>query len=93
MNTLRVSSHSDPSAAAGAIANGVRARGEVEIEGKGYKRYVRPIFVEPACLACHGEKDKRPDFIVKKYPKDKAFDFKVGDLRGIISVMIPDDKP
>jgi len=32
LKTLRVSSHSDPSAAAGAIANGVRERNEVEIE-------------------------------------------------------------
>ena len=32
MNKLRVSSHSDPSAAAGAIANGVREQNEVEIE-------------------------------------------------------------
>ena len=32
LNTLRVSSHSDPSATAGAIANGVRKVGEAEIE-------------------------------------------------------------
>ena len=32
MNTLRVSSHSDPNATAGAIANGVREIGEAEIE-------------------------------------------------------------
>jgi stage V sporulation protein S len=31
LNTLRVSSHSDPSAAAGAIANGVREAGDAEI--------------------------------------------------------------
>ncbi len=59
------------------------------IDKKGYERYVRPIYVEPACLACHGEKDKRPAFIQKKYPGDRAFGFKAGDLRGIIEVMIP----
>lgn len=32
LNTLRVASHSDPSAAAGAIANGVRETGKVEIQ-------------------------------------------------------------
>ena len=32
LNTLRVSSHSDPIAAAGAVANGVREMGEVEIQ-------------------------------------------------------------
>ena len=61
----------------------------VEIEGKRYHRYMRPIFVEAACTACHGPKDKRPQFIVEKYPIDKAFDFNVGDLRGMIEVMFP----
>jgi stage V sporulation protein S len=32
LNTLRVSSHSDPMATAGAIANGVRETGEAEIQ-------------------------------------------------------------
>lgn len=58
------------------------------IDGKSYSRYVRPIFVEPACLSCHGERDKRPAFVKKKYPKDLAYGFKAGDLRGIIEVMI-----
>lgn len=62
---------------------------EITIDKKSYKRYVRPIFVEPACLSCHGERDKRPAFVKKKYPKDLAYGFKAGDLRGIIEVMIP----
>jgi len=61
----------------------------VEKEGKKYYRYTKPIFVEEACLACHGAKDKRPKFIIEKYSDDKAYDFKVGELRGVISVMIP----
>lgn len=61
----------------------------LEMEGKRYNRYMRPIFVEAACTACHGPKDKRPQFIVEKYPNDKAFDFNVGDLRGMIEVMFP----
>lgn len=61
----------------------------VEKDGAGYLRLTRPIFVEKACLACHGEKDSRPAFIVKKYPEDKAYGFKTGDLRGIISILIP----
>jgi len=60
----------------------------VEMEGKKYLRYMRPIFVEEACTACHGSKDKRPKFIVEKYPNDRAFDFKVGDLRGMIEVIL-----
>lgn len=61
-----------------------------EYDGKRYRRYIKPIFVEDSCLACHGPKDKRPKFIVDKYPDDKAYDFKTGDLRGIIEVMIPE---
>ena len=64
---------------------------KVEAEGKNFKRYTRPIFVEEACLACHGAKDARPEFIKAKYPDDKAFEFKTGDLRGIISVTVPID--
>ena len=62
---------------------------ETTIENKSYERYVRPIFVEPACLSCHGAKDERPAFVKKKYPKDLAYGFEAGDLRGIIEVMIP----
>lgn len=62
-----------------------------EKDGKRFFRYTKPIFVEQACLACHGDKDKRPRFIVEKYPDDKAFGFKKGDLRGIISVTAPLD--
>lgn len=60
----------------------------VEIEKKRYQRYQRSILVEEACLACHGPKDKRPRFIVEKYPDDKAYDFQVGDFRGVIIVLI-----
>lgn len=56
------------------------------VDGKRQIRYTKPIYVEKACLACHGEKDSRPAFIKEKYPDDKAYGFKAGDLRGIISV-------
>ena len=62
-----------------------------EKDGKGFSRYTRPIYVESACLACHGEKDSRPEFVKAKYPDDKAYGFKTGDLRGIISVIAPQD--
>ena len=53
-------------------------------------RYFRRIVVEEACLACHGPRDTRPDFVTQGYPDDKAFDFEVGDLRGMYSVFVPD---
>ena len=63
--------------------------GSVMIDGKEHVRYTAPIYVEKACLACHGDEAKRPAFIKNKYPDDKAFGFKEGDLRGIISVLAP----
>ncbi len=62
---------------------------EATMDGKTYLRYTRPIYTEEACLACHGAREKRPKFIVEKYPGDRAFGFKKGDLRGIISVLTP----
>jgi hypothetical protein len=52
--------------------------------------YYRRINVEPSCLACHGTKAGRPAFVKDRYPDDKAFDFKVGDLRGMYAVFIPE---
>lgn len=64
-------------------------RDEVDVDGTAYLRATRPIFVEDACLACHGDKDARPAFIKEKYPDDRAFGYRAGDLRGIISVTAP----
>ena len=52
--------------------------------------YYRRINVQPSCLACHGTKASRPAFIKDNYPDDKAFDFKVGDLRGMYAVHLPE---
>ena len=61
------------------------------VEGKSYLRYTRPIFVEDACLACHGPAETRPAWIAEKYPTDRAYDFNSGDIRGIVSVMAPEE--
>lgn len=53
-------------------------------------RYYRRINVEASCLACHGRKSERPGFIQQGYPQDLAYDFRVGDLRGMYAVFIPD---
>jgi hypothetical protein len=45
-----------------------------------------PIYVTQGCLLCHGEQTHRPSFIKKNYTQDQAFNFKVGDLRGIFWV-------
>lgn len=67
----------------------LEVREDIQADGKEFIRYTRPIFVENACLACHGAKDARPEFVKAKYPDDMAFDFKEGDLRGILSITVP----
>jgi hypothetical protein len=62
---------------------------DIKKDGKAYLRYTKPVYVEEACLACHGQKEKRPAFILEKYPDDRAYGFNNGDLRGIISVLVP----
>lgn len=49
-------------------------------------RYFRRITIEPSCTVCHGDESSRPGFIKSQYPADRAFGFKVGDLRGVYSV-------
>lgn len=61
------------------------------LNGQTGTRYYRRINVEASCLACHGAKGDRPQFVTEKYPQDLAFDFKVGDLRGMYAVFIPDN--
>ncbi|MEM9907632.1 MAG: DUF3365 domain-containing protein [Cyanobacteria bacterium P01_D01_bin.44] len=53
-------------------------------------RYYRRINVEASCLACHGRKDNRPQFVKDNYPQDLAYNFNVGDLRGMYAVFIPE---
>ena len=55
-------------------------------------RYYRRINVEASCLSCHGLKNNRPQFVKDNYPQDLAYDFQVGDLRGMYAVFIPDVK-
>lgn len=47
-------------------------------------RYAVPLFMEKSCLQCHGEPKGEID--ISEYPKEG---YKLGDLRGIISVEMP----
>ncbi len=58
-------------------------------DGMAGYRYFRRITVEPGCLACHGAKEARPAFIKERYPEDRAYGFRPGNLRGLYSVFIP----
>lgn len=64
----------------------------VETYGNKIYRYMKPIYVEVACLQCHGRKeDIRPiiwQYLERRYPYDQAFGYKEGDLRGGISIIM-----
>ena len=59
------------------------------LEG-GFYRYSQPIFVQQSCLKCHGDPKDAPPEVIEKYGNKAAFGYKVGDVRGIISVKLPD---
>lgn len=52
-------------------------------------RYMRPLFVTEACMTCHGDPEDVPALVKEKYPDDLATGYKVGDLRGAVSVLWP----
>jgi diguanylate cyclase (GGDEF)-like protein/PAS domain S-box-containing protein len=54
---------------------------------KDFYQYATPLKIEKKCLKCHGKKEDAPLFISKRY--DKAYDYKMGDIRGILSVKVP----
>jgi uncharacterized protein (UPF0264 family) len=64
----------------------------VEEDGKKYLRYLRPLIVAPLCITCHGPKENIPQevktILAERYPDDRATGFRVGDVRGAITVNI-----
>jgi hypothetical protein len=69
----------------------------VEIDAKGNHHYYKPIMIQAMCLNCHGDKNKQIEpatwqAIQAKYPADAAFDYNVGDLRGIWHVNFNKEK-
>ena len=73
-------------------------RAEVTDEsGKSYFRYMKPLVVKPVCLKCHGSNEQIPSAVKAQldgmYPHDQARNYKIGDLRGAISIKQPMDIP
>lgn len=63
----------------------------VETNGIPKIRFMKPILIQAECLNCHGSDEQMiPDvknIITQKYPQDKAKNYKLGDLRGAISIV------
>ena len=56
-------------------------------DGEPYYHYAHALRIEDYCLKCHGERAKAPETIRQLY--DTAYDYRVGDVRGILSIRIP----
>jgi len=52
--------------------------------------FTAPIWIEPSCLSCHGERQSAPLWIQKNY--SEAYGYHVGDLRGVMSIKLPMDE-
>jgi hypothetical protein len=71
--------------------NGATEHAEIVQEGEfKYLRYLKPILVQAECLNCHGgENDIMPEvkqLIAQEYSNDKAVGYKIGELRGAVSL-------
>lgn len=62
----------------------------IKENGYNYLRYMKPIIVQPECLNCHGNQtEMMPEvnnLISQRYPDDNAVGYKLGDLRGAVSI-------
>lgn len=88
----------EPDAFETAAIKAIKGRQLPFVDGveNGMYRYAEPLFVKQGCLKCHGdlEKDvKEPmkSILLNKYG-NRAFGYKIGDVRGIISIQIPQIK-
>lgn len=61
----------------------------VETYQEGKYRYARALIVKEGCLKCHGDPKDAPAAVIQKYGDKNAFGYKIGDVRGIISVTLP----
>lgn len=63
-----------------------------EADGQVVTHYMRAIRMQEFCLACHGPPDSLTpavkQVIATRYPNDQATGYRLGDLRGAISVKV-----
>ena len=68
-----------------------------QVEPVGGKlRYYKPLRVQKLCLQCHGDPaDFAPGLranIARRYPDDRAVNYRLGDVRGAVRVLIDPSK-
>lgn len=80
-----------------ALASGSQTTAVVRTLGESQVLYARPILLDnPLCLNCHGEAgtqvaEETLALLRELYPDDKALNHKMGDLRGIWSIVFNQD--
>ncbi len=52
-------------------------------------RYAAPLLIKKGCLKCHSDPAIAPKDVIDKYGDKRGFGYKLGEVRGIISVSIP----
>ena len=57
--------------------------------GQSLFHYTAPIWTEAYCLKCHGERNQAPSTISANY--DSAYGYRVGELRGVMSIKLPEE--
>ena len=62
---------------------------KIEQNGREFFHFAAPLSINKYCLTCHGAKEEALPSIVARY--DTAYDYKVGDIRGVTSVKVPVD--
>lgn len=63
---------------------------KIKQNNRDFFNFTSPLIIEPYCLMCHGKKEETLPSIQKNY--DTAYDYKVGDIRGVVSIKIPSEK-
>lgn len=58
-----------------------------DANGADIYHFTAPIWIEPYCLKCHGDRQAAPPSIRSNY--SAAYDYKLGDLRGVMSIKLP----
>jgi PAS domain S-box-containing protein len=58
-----------------------------DADGKPYFHFASPLYIEAYCLICHGDRAAAPPSIRDTY--SEAYGYKLGDLRGVLSIKIP----
>lgn len=75
------------------LAEGRELQPHLEVTGESIVYYAPILIQNPACLLCHGEpggtvESENYDFILSKYPDDRATGYQYGDLRGVWKVIL-----